>query len=52
MPLVWTQQRSVPNCPCLCQLFSALSGLSSWGWSCRDLPGQVPLPCFSGSVDL
>lgn len=25
---VWTQQHSVPNCPCLCQLFSALSGLS------------------------
>lgn len=25
---VWTQQCSGPSCPCLCQLFSALSGLS------------------------
>lgn len=25
---VWTQQRSVPSCPCFCQLFSAFSGLS------------------------
>lgn len=50
---------SSAQCPAACAstscllLFLGRAERCSWGWwFCRDLPGQLPLPWLSGSVDL